>query len=313
MRSLSEIIRLRRQAEPALATLSAAPRTPVRVLLRGERARIHAFAFGLRLDRPAPRGLGSLLAIALLASVAAVGFVRGGHYQEFVQSEGGVGDFLARGFGFGVKVITMTGQSRLTPNEVLNIAGVTPQSSTPFFDVEAARQRLEQTPLIKQASVRKLFPGQLVIELVERTPAALWQKDGEIKTIAVDGAVIDELRETAFTDLPLVVGEGANERLPEFRALIDTAEELAPKITAGVLVDKRRWDLRLRSGLDVKLPENDPRSAMAQLLKLQRDFHLLDRDILWVDLRTPGKVFVRLSADAAAARADTKPKKAGAT
>ncbi len=39
---------------------------------------------------------------------------------------------------------------------------------------------------------------------------------------------------------------------------------------------------------------------------------MLDRDILWVDLRTPGKAFVRLSADAAAARAEARPKK-GAT
>ena len=92
------------------------------------------------------------------------------------QAEGGVGDFLARAFGFGVKSITMSGQSRLTPAEVLAIAGVSPKISTPFFDVDLAREKLEQTPLIKQASVRKLYPSQIVIELVERTPAALWQK-----------------------------------------------------------------------------------------------------------------------------------------
>ena len=84
---------------------------------------MNALPFGLRLDRPPPRGVGSLLAIMLFVGVAAVGFVRGGQYQAFVQAEGGVGDFLARSFGFGVKSITMSGQSRLTPAEVLAIAG----------------------------------------------------------------------------------------------------------------------------------------------------------------------------------------------
>lgn len=79
-----------------------------------------------------------------------------------------------------------------------------------------------------------------------------------------------------------------------------------------MLVDQRRWNLRLRSGVDVKLPETDPDAAIATLLKLQRESRLLDREIQWVDLRTPGKAFVRLSAEAAAARAAARPKKGGA-
>ena len=195
------------------------------------------------------------MAIVLLLAVAGIGAVRGGQYRAFVESEGGVGDFLARVAGLGVKAITMTGQSRLAPADVLRIAGVSPKSSMPFFDVEAAREGLEKTPLVKRASVRKLYPGQIVKDLVERAPAALWQSAGEVKTIAADGAVIDELRDVSFADLPFVVGDGANERLPEFAALLDKCEELRPKVVAGVLVDGRRWNLRLRSGMDVKLPE----------------------------------------------------------
>jgi len=313
LRSLSDTWPWRRNAEPAFAGASVAgrPGAPA-VLLRGERARREASILGLRIDRPAPRGLGVALSAALLLAAGAYGAVHGGQYQAFVRSEGGAGDFLARTFGFGVQAVTMTGQSRLTPREVLDLAGISPKSSMPFFDVDAARERLEKTPLVKQASVRKLYPGQIVIELVERTPAALWQRDGEIKTISADGAVIDELRDTAFRDLPFVVGPGANERLPEFRALLDQTDELRPKITSGILVDGRRWNLKFAGGIEVKLPEIDPSDAVATLLKMQRDSRILDRDILSVDLRTPGKAFVRLTADAAEARAEARPKK-GAT
>jgi cell division protein FtsQ len=58
----------------------------------------------------------------------------------------------------------------------------------------------------------------------------------------------------------------------------------------------------MKSGLDVKLPETGPAAAMATLVKLQRESRILDRDLLWLDLRTPGRVFARLSVDAAAAR-----------
>ena len=159
-------------------------------------------------------------------------------------------------------------------------------------------------PLVKQASVRKLYPGQIVIELIERQPAGLWQKDGEVRAIAADGAPIDELHGAEVTDLPFVVGDGANGRLNEFLGLLGSLDELRPKVAAGVLIGGRRWNLHMKSGLDVKLPELDPAAAIKELLRLQRESRVLDRDLVWLDLREPGRVFARLSAEAAAARAE---------
>jgi len=77
-------------------------------------------------------------------------------------------------------------------------------------------------------------------------------------------------------------------------------------------VAERRWNLRMKSGVDVKLPETDPALAVATLVKLERDSRILERDIITLDLREPGRAFARLSADAADARAEklaAKPKK----
>ena len=179
MRSLSDTWPRRRQTTPAFAGAGRAL-TPS-VLLRGERVKRDGALLGIRYDRPAPTGIGTAMAITLLLSATVVGALRGGQYQAFVRAEGGLGDFVARELGFGVQAITMTGQSRLTPREVLEIAGISPRTSMPFFDADAARERLEKIPLIKQASVRKLYPDRIVIDMIERTPAALWQKNGEVK------------------------------------------------------------------------------------------------------------------------------------
>jgi cell division protein FtsQ len=298
----------RRQATPAFAgAASAAPS----VLLRGERAR-RAFWARLRFDRPAPSCTGLAFTAILLAAVFVAGACRGGQYGVFVAQYGGIGDFVARGFGFAIRSVKISGFIDLRESDVLSLAGITPKESLPFFDVAAARANLEAAPLVKQASVRKLYPGQIVIDIVERAPAAVWQKDGQVSAIAADGAVIDELRDTRSLDLPFVVGEGANERLGEFLSLLDAAQELRPKIYAGVLVGGRRWNLKMKSGLDVKLPETDPLSAVMTLVALQRQSRILERDLLWLDLRTEGRVFARLSADAAAARAEARGKKGAA-
>ena len=258
-----------------------------------------------------PKGLGGLMAAALLTSVAAFGFFSGGHYDALVAGAGGLGNFLARAAGLGVERGVINGLSELGGRDALISAGVGKNASLPFFDVDAARARLEAMPLVQRASVRKLYPNQLVIDIVERSPTAIWQKDGALHTISADGAVIDDLRNPRYADLPFVVGAGANLRLAEFQAIAAALEELKAKVAAGVLVDERRWDLKMASGVEVKLPEAAPEAAAAQLLRLQRQYHLLARDLLTVDLRAPDRIFIKLAEGAALPDRDPKPKKAG--
>jgi len=306
MRSMSQGLAPRASARPAYAGADVAS---ARVLLAGERSTPSLFLWTGRLVRPAPRGLGVALAIGLIFGAAAFGILRGGEYRSFIASQGSVADFLARAFGFDIAIVTISGQAELTESEILADAGISPKNSLLFLDAAQARARLETAPLVKQASVRKLYPNHLVIDLVERAPFALWQKDGQVNIVAADGAVIDEMRDQRFAGLPFVVGEGANERLPEFTQLLAAAGELGPKIRAGVLIS----NLKMTSGVDVMLPEVNPQAAVATLVRLQRESRVLDRDVLSLDLRLEGRMFARLTEDAAAARLAARPKKSGPT
>jgi cell division protein FtsQ len=291
MRQMSDPLSFSTDPAPAFAGPAPAPR----VLLRGERQRSRG---RWRYEARLPGGLGVALAGAVILAAFAVGAVRGGHYATFVKAEGGIGDFFARELGFGVKVVTISGIARLDEKEVLDIAGITPNASIPFFDVDGARARLERAPLVASVGVRKFYPNRVVIDVTERGPVALWQRDGEVSIVAEDGAALDELKDARLNNLPFVVGKGANKRLKEYLAILDAAEELGPRIEAGVFVSERRWNLRMKTGLDVKLPETDPAAAMATLLKLERESRILSKDILYLDLREPRRVFARLSAAA---------------
>lgn len=307
----------------AYGGLNAAPLRPVavvpvevpppRVLLRGERSAGRGLARLRRIVLVAPRGLGLVLAIGLIGGVALFGAIRGGEYDAFIAREGDLRDVIARALGFDIAIVTISGQVELRERELLGAAHITPKNSLLFLDAAEARKGLESLPLVKSASVRKLFPNHLVIDLVERAPSALWQKDGKVAIIAADGAPIDQMTDDRFIGLPFVVGDGANERLPEFTALLAAANELRPKIKAGVLVSDRRWDLVMTNGMIVKLPEVNPQAAMATLVRLQREDRVLERAALSLDLRVEGKMFVRLTEEAAAARAAAHPAKKGAT
>ena len=255
------------------------------------------------------RGFGALLAFVFLGSVGAYGVMIGGGYDRFVAANGAPADVLAKAMGFGVDVITISGQRSLSADEALAAAAVTDRNSLLFLDALAVRERLMATPLIKDARVRKLYPGQLVIELTERDEFALWQSEGQIFVVAQDGKPIDVLRDERFMHLPFVVGEGANERVAEFQRIVEAAGDFKSKIRAGVLVTNRRWNVKLTTGVDVKLPEQNPEAAMAALARLARSQQIVDKDVISIDMRVPGRIAARLSEEAAALRAEAQARK----
>jgi cell division protein FtsQ len=265
------------------------------------------------------RRVGLALTAGLYGATALLGMIEGGHWPT-VRHELGVAHItVANVLGFRVVAVQTEGQNALTDDEVLLALGVRDDTALPFLDVRAARDRLMANPLVQDAAVKKMFPDRVVVNLVERKPFALWQHDGKVHILAADGTPIDEFRDSRFAHLPLVVGPSANVKA---QALLD-ALALAPKIKAetyaAVLVAERRWNLRLRSGVEVKLPETEFAAALERLEGLQARQNIFAKWISAVDLRSPGDVVVRLTPEAAAMMAEADKaaakarKKAGQT
>ncbi|MBV8848379.1 MAG: FtsQ-type POTRA domain-containing protein [Methylobacteriaceae bacterium] len=250
-----------------------------------------------------------LLIFSLIGTSIAYGAVRGGGYAAFVEQYGRPADIIARNIGFPIAAVAVSGESGLTPSEILDASGISTQNSLAFLDVAGVRDRLRTIPLVKEASVRKLYPDRLAIDITERQPYALWQQDGRLSVIASDGTVIDTMRDGRFVDLPFVVGEGANTHLSDYLALIDKAGDLKSKIRAGVLVSERRWTLTTTNGIEIMLPEHHPERALAALASLDREARILDKDVISLDLRLPDRVVARLSEEAFAQRSDALARK----
>jgi cell division protein FtsQ len=205
---------------------------------------------------------------------------------------GRLGDALLVLAGLGIEDVRINGNheaSELTVLERLELAG-----SLVGFDVEQAQQRLAALPWVESAVVRKFYPGTLSVEIVERTPYALWQRDGEVFVIDRTGAEIAPLEEARFAKLPFLVGGGANQTAGGLLAELEAEPEIAAQMRAAVLVGGRRWDLHLENGVTVKLPEEGAGEALTQLVKLDREQRLLARDVVVIDLRLPDRVTVRL-------------------
>jgi cell division protein FtsQ len=264
-------------------------------------------------ERYIPRRAGVAATVLLLLGSAGFGVVKGGHLDEFTTALGDTRNAIANSAGFRITTVAINGRRQLSQDEVLGIGGVNGRSSLLFLDAAVVRDKLKANPWIADATVQKLYPGQLRIDIVERSAFALWQQDGRLSVIADDGAVLEPYVSRRFLSLPLVVGKGAETRARDFLALLARYPQVNSVTKAAIFVGERRWNLRLKDGLDIRLPENEVGNALAALSTLDKDDRLFSRDIVAVDMRLPDRLIVQLSDDAAKAREDLfkdkKPKK----
>jgi cell division protein FtsQ len=267
------------------------------------------------LERHLPRRFGLTATVLILLGSVGLGVVKGGHVDTFTAALGDTRNALANSAGFRITAIAINGRKQLSQDEVLGIGGVNGRSSLLFLDAATVRDKLKANPWIADATVLKFYPGQLQIDIVERTAFALWQQGGRLSVISDDGAVLEPYVSRRFVTLPLVVGKGAETRARDFLALLARYPQVQSVTKAAIFVGERRWNLRLKDGLDVRLPENDVGNALAALSRMDREDRLFSRDIVAVDMRLPDRLTVQLSEDAAKAREelfkDKKKKKAG--
>jgi len=257
-----------------------------------------------------PRGIGTAGTVAVILASLAYGSVKGDHIPTVVEAFKDVRDAAANAAGFRIVSVALAGQHHISREDVLAAAGVTETTSLLFLDVEQTRERLKSNPWIADATVLKLYPGELQIGIREREAFALWQKNGQVSVIADDGTVLEPYVAPRLIELPLVVGRGAETRAKEFLALLDRYPDLRASVRATVLVGERRWNLRLKNGIDVRLPETDIAPALERLVALDKEKTLTTRDIVAIDLRLPDRVTVRLSEAAAQARIEAAKDKA---
>jgi cell division protein FtsQ len=285
----------------------AAPPSAIRRGLR----RCAIWLFNLRV----PSGAGLTACGAFFLATLAYGLVIGDRAAVIVGAFKGARDAAANAAGFRIAAVALAGGRHVSREQILASAGVTGSTSLLFLDVEDARERLKTNPWIADATLLKLYPDRLQIDIKEREPFALWQQNGRVSVVAGDGTVLEPYVDPRLARLPLVVGAGAAARAKDFLALLDRYPELREQVRASVLIGERRWNLRLRNGLDIRLSETGVAEALARLAALEKDKKLISRDIVWIDLRLPDRVTVELSEGAAAQRAealkDKKPAKKG--
>lgn len=156
-------------------------------------------------------------------------------------------------------------------------------------DVDIIQQQIERLPWIKQASVRKQWPDELKIHLVEYVPFARWNDQHMVDAEGNSFSVPAD--RTAKQALPLLFGpEGSEvEVLEGYRAMGDVLARSKFSLKEAAMTARRSWVLTLNDGIKLNLGRGDTMKRLSRFIELYpvlvKQAQTDNKQISYVDLR----------------------------
>ncbi len=203
---------------------------------------------------------------------------------------------VARNAGFEVRRVEVRGVQNLNELKVYERALAERERAMPLVDIDGLRDELLQLSWVQDARVSRQLPDTLVIDIVERRPAAVLKKAGKLVLIDAEGTELETVSAERAKGKLIVGGPGAGKQVVALGALLDAAPAIKGQVREAEWVGNRRWNLTFRTGQVLALPEGGRQSAGALMKFAQIDGRnrLLGGKVAAFDMRAPDRIYLRV-------------------
>ncbi|MGB0545870.1 MAG: cell division protein FtsQ/DivIB [Paracoccaceae bacterium] len=195
---------------------------------------------------------------------------------------------------FMLSALSIQGSSDSLNAEIREILGLNFPISSFDLDLADLRNRVLSLPPVETAEVRLEGGSILHVKVKEKVPALLLKDDTGIHVLNKNGDYIRPLLSTEYgSKLPVITGEDAQKAAAEAFILFSALYDKLDEVRGLVLVGGRRWNIVLKSGQVIMLPEKKSEQAVQKILILDKAEKILSRDIAVFDFRLPYRITLR--------------------
>lgn len=205
-------------------------------------------------------------------------------------------ELLAKTTNATLESILVEGVQYTSAEELGEALGMKRGDSLVGFQASAARARLEVLPWVRQAAVSRKLPDTIKVNVYEYFPLARLETDEGEMLVNKEGSIITAA-DAKFDDLPLVRGAHAAPHVAQLFSLLQSEDVIRSHVDVAEWIGDRRWNIKMKSGITVMLPEERVGQALATLNELQQARDILNVTGGTVDLRIEDKITLNLPED----------------
>ena len=165
--------------------------------------------------------------------------------------------------------IEVRGNHNVSLAQVLDAIGGDIERNIFFVSVADQKKQLEEIPWIQSASVMRLLPNRLRIDIHERTPVAFAEVNGRVAIVDAHGVIMDmpQGAQSIFS-FPVIVGMSDNDPLSTRAARMKIYADLIKQLdSTGANYSHELSEVDVSNPDDVKATVADPKGAVLMHLR----------------------------------------------
>ena len=128
--------------------------------------------------------------------------------------------------------ISISGISKVTRSQVMEVLGGDIGRNVFFIPLEKRQKQLQEIPWIESASIMRLLPNRLSIQIQERTPVAFAQINNRVELVDAQGVIMELPRRTHYS-FPVVAGLRDSDPLSVRSGQMKIYSRLVKELDAG--------------------------------------------------------------------------------
>jgi cell division protein FtsQ len=129
--------------------------------------------------------------------------------------------------------VILTGNHFVSQADIANAIGAGAEPNLFRLSLDGARREVELIPWVQSASLRRVFPNQLQVEVTERTPVAYVNTGHGLKLVDRDGVLLEKPADAAF-DFPVVTGVDSSMSAADRKARLALFDQFEQELKSQV-------------------------------------------------------------------------------
>ena len=232
----------------------------------------------------------TILIISLLLTI----FFKNSDFEKYSKL---LNNFLIKN-GFTINNIQILGIKNIPKETIIKIVNNENKSNILNVNLLNIYNNLRNNDWVEELYIERVLPNTIKISIIEKEAIGIWQYEMSNKLITKNGEIISTANINKFKiDLPIIHGNDANKNANSILKILETNKVLTKNIWSLDYINNRRWNLHFKQGIIVLLPSEGVLRAWNEIIKLQKNYDVLNLGLTELDLRNPNKILGKISVD----------------
>ena len=196
-------------------------------------------------------------------------------------------------YNYNLKKIEVIGLTNLNKDEILIFFNKFIDNSIFLVPVKEISNEIKKNKWIKEVNIRNDYKNTLKINIKEEIPIGIYENNNQ-KILFSENLVILEILGKNHNYKNLISFYGENSIINSKYLISNIDQDIKEMIQSLIFVENRRWNIKLKNKITLKLPEKNLEAAIKNYKKIYSNLSNKDlKDIEIIDLRIPNQAIIK--------------------